>query len=130
MIEARQEKRIAILGTKRTSNETSWENMLDFISLIGCEVEDDPDIHPTGRLLVLVKLCTVNRKQDDSIARRYLSSLDSTEVVTPTGEVVIDVQGVVDTKFLQNTVSFLFTILHGLSAHRIAPCCLELWTEW
>jgi hypothetical protein len=104
--------------------------VLDFITLIGCEVEDNPDVHPTGRLFVPVKLCSINRKQDNSVAQLYLPSLNGTEVVTPTGEVVVDVQAVVDTKFLQNPMGLPLTIAHGLSTCRIAPCCLKLWAEW
>ena len=53
--QTRKEKQIEVLWVPRSRYDTSRKNVANFVLLLGCEVQDNPDGHPAVRFLVAIE---------------------------------------------------------------------------
>jgi hypothetical protein len=90
MVKAWENEGIEVFWVFWAWNEAAREDMLLLIAFVWGKVQDHPDVNPAVRALVPVQLCTVNRKQEDSVARLNLIIRNCCEVVASTDEIIVN----------------------------------------
>ena len=126
--QTRKKEQVKVLGLPRTGNDTARKNIANLITFVRSKVQDNPDIDPTVRLLVVKELCAIDREHQDCVVVVDLSVFHSIKIVGSTEDVIPDK---VSTLIMvsQEVLCFISPIVHFLSHSRTLPTGLELWAD-
>ena len=67
MCQTWEEEQIEVFQVLQTRDDTPRKNVVYFVTLVGCEVQDDPDVNLAVRLFVAIELSPVYREHDNYI---------------------------------------------------------------
>lgn len=127
-----EEERLHVLGVVGAGYNTTRKDILLFITLFGRQVQQNPDINPTIRLLVSIQLCTVHRKHQDTVVRPNISPIHSLKVVLPMVDVAIFWDGTAVgwvSQLLEYLASFSIPMMHEMCGAWLFPSFLKLGSE-
>jgi hypothetical protein len=89
VMQTREEKRVNNLRLVGSGDKTTYENILLLVPQVWRMIKDDPDVDPTVRRLVPIKLRPVNRKHEDHVTRSDFAFRYSVEIVLALEEIII-----------------------------------------